>query len=276
MKAIRKINNNVAVCLDAGGNELVAFGKGIGFPKMPYEIENLGMIDRTFYDLDPSQVSLIAEIPEDIFRLAFQVCDMGSRVLHCQVSDSFPLAMADHLCFALKRTREGIIIRNPMRHDIPQLHPDEYRIGTWAVGLLSREYGLLFPADEACNIAMHFINMETMSGRQDREEQFRKILDLVTESVENSMGCILDRDSFSYSRFASHIRYMMERKNRNRPISSDNRRLYQTLKQEYPVVYHCVQSLQQVLSCQMDWVPDEEELLYLMIHINRLVSREGL
>ena len=38
MKAIRKINNNVAVCLDAGGSELISFGKGISFPKMPYEI----------------------------------------------------------------------------------------------------------------------------------------------------------------------------------------------------------------------------------------------
>ncbi|WP_304470951.1 CAT RNA binding domain-containing protein, partial [uncultured Faecalibaculum sp.] len=56
MKAIRKINNNVAVCQDAGGSELIAFGKGIGFPAMPYEIENLDVIDRTFYDLNPSQV----------------------------------------------------------------------------------------------------------------------------------------------------------------------------------------------------------------------------
>ena len=276
MKAIRKINNNVAVCLDAGGSELIAFGKGISFPKMPYEIEDLGSVDRTFYDLDPSQVALISEIPEDIFRLSFQICDRGSRVLHCAVSDSFPLAMADHLSFALKRTREGIIIRNPMKHDIPHLHPEEYKIGTWAVRLLSREYGLMFPPDEACNIALHFINMETMSGRQDREEGFRKTLDIITEAVENGMGCILDRDSFSYSRFASHIRYMLERNSRNQPISSDNRRLYETLKKEYPSVYQCVQSISTLFGQQMDWVPDEEELLYLMIHINRLISREGL
>lgn len=61
MKAIRKINNNVAVCQDAGGSELIAFGKGIGFPAMPYEIENLDVIDRTFYDLNPSQVALISK-----------------------------------------------------------------------------------------------------------------------------------------------------------------------------------------------------------------------
>ena len=39
MKAIKKINNNVAICLDSHNRELVAFGKGIGFPKMPYSIQ---------------------------------------------------------------------------------------------------------------------------------------------------------------------------------------------------------------------------------------------
>lgn len=32
MKAIKKINNNVAICVDSNNKELIAFGKGIGFP----------------------------------------------------------------------------------------------------------------------------------------------------------------------------------------------------------------------------------------------------
>ena len=31
MKVVKCINNNVAICLDDDNNELVAFGKGIGF-----------------------------------------------------------------------------------------------------------------------------------------------------------------------------------------------------------------------------------------------------
>ena len=37
MRVIRNINNNVALCLDGNGNEVVAFGKGIGFKKPPYD-----------------------------------------------------------------------------------------------------------------------------------------------------------------------------------------------------------------------------------------------
>ena len=49
MQVIKKLNNNFAICLDKEGNELVAYGKGIGFPKTPYELTDLSKIDRTFY-----------------------------------------------------------------------------------------------------------------------------------------------------------------------------------------------------------------------------------
>ena len=37
MKVIKNINNNISLCLDSRNNEVVAFGKGIGIPKPPYE-----------------------------------------------------------------------------------------------------------------------------------------------------------------------------------------------------------------------------------------------
>ena len=46
MRVIKKINNNVALCLDNNNHELIAFGKGIGFPKIPYELDDLNKIDR--------------------------------------------------------------------------------------------------------------------------------------------------------------------------------------------------------------------------------------
>lgn len=41
MKIIRQINNNAALALDGNGKELVVLGRGVGFPKMPYELTDL-------------------------------------------------------------------------------------------------------------------------------------------------------------------------------------------------------------------------------------------
>lgn len=52
MKAIKKINNNVAICEDDNKKELIAFGKGIGFPSMPYHITDLSLISMTRTNLN--------------------------------------------------------------------------------------------------------------------------------------------------------------------------------------------------------------------------------
>lgn len=54
MKIIRQINNNAALALDGNGKELVVLGRGVGFPKMPYELTDLSRIERTFYDVNPN------------------------------------------------------------------------------------------------------------------------------------------------------------------------------------------------------------------------------
>lgn len=51
MIAVKKINNKVAVCRDGNQQELIAIGRGIGFPPAPYELTDLSKVDRTFCDV---------------------------------------------------------------------------------------------------------------------------------------------------------------------------------------------------------------------------------
>lgn len=41
MKILKKINNNVVWAVDGNGENLVVFGRGLGFKKTPYELEDL-------------------------------------------------------------------------------------------------------------------------------------------------------------------------------------------------------------------------------------------
>jgi len=54
MKLLRKINNNAAVAQDNRGREMVVLGRGVGFHPMPYELTDLSVVYRTFYDVDRS------------------------------------------------------------------------------------------------------------------------------------------------------------------------------------------------------------------------------
>ena len=61
MKVIKNINNNVSVCLDGDGYEVVVFGSGVGFVKPPSEIP-LEKIQRTFYDINPNYLNVISQL----------------------------------------------------------------------------------------------------------------------------------------------------------------------------------------------------------------------
>lgn len=41
MKILKRINNNTVICVNAKGRELVAIGRGIGFPNGPDESHSI-------------------------------------------------------------------------------------------------------------------------------------------------------------------------------------------------------------------------------------------
>lgn len=66
MIVTKKINNNVAICREGNQRELIAFGKGIGFPQTPYELTDLSKINRTFYNVSSQCIPLLNDIPAEV------------------------------------------------------------------------------------------------------------------------------------------------------------------------------------------------------------------
>ena len=75
MRVLRTINNNVVICLDNNENEVVAFGKGIGFKKKNNDIIELSKIDRTYYKNKTEYVDMIAHISQDILDVSIKIID---------------------------------------------------------------------------------------------------------------------------------------------------------------------------------------------------------
>lgn len=107
MLVIKKINNNVALAQDADGNELVIFGKGVGFPQTPYELEDTSKLQRIFRHIDDSVMASIANISDDLIELAIEVIELAGNELNCELNPNAFLTLADHLQFAAERERGG-------------------------------------------------------------------------------------------------------------------------------------------------------------------------
>lgn len=138
MKIIRQINNNAALALDGNGKELVVLGRGVGFPKMPYELTDLSRIERTFYDVNPQYFGMAADLPRPLVLACAEIAERAEIELDCALNPNLPFTLADHLNFAAERLRKGIEISTPLAYDVRHLYPKETELAKQARELLAQ------------------------------------------------------------------------------------------------------------------------------------------
>lgn len=273
MKVIRNINNNVAVCLDNNNHEVIAFGKGIGFKKAPYEIA-LSQIDRTYYNLEPHYIALLDELPADVMDVTFEIVQKGSSYLKTEFNTVFWFSLCDHINFAIQNMKKGLVLSNPMTNEIRHFYEREMKLGEWAIKHISKRLSVRLPQSEVGNIAMHFINAGQQVKQAEERDDIEHFVDDITDIIESGMNVIIDRDSFSYSRFVTHLKYLLKRSaNLNMP-ESENEKLYESVCEEFPELKKVGEKVKEYIAATLQVEPAKEEILYLMIHINRLCARE--
>lgn len=271
MKAIKRINNNVALCLAKDGKEFIARGKGIGFHEFPYEL-SIKDVEKTYYDVDPIYVSMIDSIPEDVFDLSSEIIDFSSIILDNSLSANVVFTLADHICFAIERNKKNMNIKLPIVHDVEHLFPKEYKIGKESLKLIKKRLGVWLPKDESAYIALHIINAEEQA--RNIENIDNRMVEDIVKIVESEYEIKINTDSVNYSRFVSHLHYLLKRGRDKELIKSENAALFKMTKEAYPKVYECAVKISEYLNKELRFELSDEEVLYLMLHINRLCSRE--
>ncbi|MDE6475734.1 MAG: PRD domain-containing protein [Erysipelotrichaceae bacterium] len=275
MRVIRNINNNVAVCLDDNNHEVIAFGKGIGFHKAPYEIE-LAQIDRTYYNLDSHYIALLNEIPEDIMEVTTEIVAKGSAYLGIEFNATFWFSLCDHINFAIQNAKKGLMISNPMANEIRHLYEKEMLLGKWVVQHIDKKLSIRLPCSEAENLALHFINAMHMTKQSQEKDDKEHFVEDITDMIESEMNIIINRNDFNYARFVTHLKFLLKRSHTLNETFSDNVKMYEQVYDNYPEIQGAIEKIKKYIKMELDIDPSKEELLYLMIHINRLCARDGL
>lgn len=273
MKVIRGINNNVAICVDNHGRELIAFGKGIGFFSESYELEDLSRIDRTFYDIDESHLKLLDEIDKEIFEISANIVDYAGELMDRDYSSNFVFALADHIYFVVDSYKKGLKLKIPFSYDIEYLYDKEKKIGDRAISYINKKLNIKLPQKEAIGIALHFINANKETEVERNVYNEEKIIKNIVQIIEKEYKISIDTKEFNYYRFATHMSHLLKRMEDNKLIESNNNELYKIVKKEYKKTYDCLKKIEKLLNEMLGKSLSEEEKLYLMLHINRICSR---
>jgi len=275
MKLLRKINNNAAVAQDKRGREMVVLGRGVGFHPMPYELTDLSVVYRTFYDVDPQYYEMLSSLPEEALMAAADIAEQAEIALQAELNPNLPFTLADHIAFAQEREKQGIRLATPLHYDVQHLYPQEYELGLQAMETVRLRTGTALPRAEAVNIALHIVNAELEGSDLSSTLAAVEVLDEVTVLVERELGIALDRESYNYARFAMHIQFLVRRLSSGKVMEQGSGKMLSELSAEYPATYRCAQAVAKEIEQRHGWHCSSDEVLYLMLHIYRVQNRQN-
>lgn len=278
MKVIKKINNNVAVGLDGNEREVIIFGKGVGFPHMPYELTDLSRITKTFYDIDRRYYAVLQDIPEDVFLLVSRLVETAKTRISGNLNPNLTFVLADHVNFAADRKKKGIDVGLPYSYELEYQYPELTRIARWFVKNINERMHVSLDKSEVTSITFHFLNAmegEKAEKKPAKGDRTGRVISVVTKIVEDYFQVSVDRNSFHYFRFKNHIKFFVQRKEKGADFSQENEELYENLRTAYPEVAECVARIDGYLEEEFGERCPKEELLYLMIHVKQLYSKES-
>lgn len=267
----KKVSNNIALAKDRNGRPVVVFGKGIGFHKMPYELKDYSLIDRTFYDVDQKDLALLSEISPKVLLVTTRLVDTARERLPLKPGSGLVFSLADHIQFALRRDRDDLHVDIPYSHELEFEHPDVVAVARWMVETLNSLFGSNLERGEATNISMHLLGAlrgeaRSRQGRSDGDE----ILNNAIALIEGAFDISVKRESYDFMRFKRHLFALVERSGDQAPQDATNARLAEAIRAEQPNVWDCALQLGSLCLSDGSRLSDDE-LLYLVIHINRLL-----
>lgn len=274
MKVIKKINNNIAVCKDGNGQELIAFGRGIGFPKTPYELKDLSKIEMTFYKFNQQNISLLQIIPEKVVNVSVRIVKRAQREMSVDFSPNMIFSLADHINFAIDRLKKNQVFDFSLSYDINHLYPQEYKLGQEALKLIYQETKVKLPSEEATGIALHFINSRETDNRNQNIRSTDELLEMTIGKIENYFQIEIDKNSFIFNRFKVHFQYYLDRLRSNKQITNEiSTKLIEDSRVSGPKVYDCTEDIVAAIDEQLEVKSSADECFYLMIYINRLLKQ---
>lgn len=256
------LNNNVAIAEDDNGHACVVFGKGVGFPKAPYELSDESVIRRRFYEFDESLIPMVASLPEEALTAASEIVQEARAQLNCTLNPNLEFTLADHLNFALQRAKNGMTLDNPLESEIRYVYPREVAVGRRGLDIVKRIYCVDLDPSEATAIALHLVNAEGSSeGKGDMNFTIKstEIIDRIVALVESTIERRIDRDSYSYMRFVMHLRFLIAL-------------LLPQVRSEFPEAVACADAVSTYLKEAHGWECSDDELLYLVLHSNQFIT----
>lgn len=272
-------NNVVLVDDDLKNREYILIGKGLGFQKKKGMKVDIDRVEKKFISDDASVkkrlIALAEEVDPDIFDATSEMIGRIEKELGQDLYKYIYLSLTDHIAFAIKRNKEGILVRNSFLHEIKRIYKNEFAAAMLALEYLNERFNVDLNEDEAGFIAIHIVNSyyRGNSDKYDEDINVLKIMKDILNIIRYYYKIDYDEDDLDYDRLVTHVRFFAKRVLLGKKLDDNNDDLLELVKIKYDRAYGCVEKINDYIMNNYSYEIGNDEKLYLILHIDRVTRK---
>ena len=274
MKIKKILNNNVVIVSESeSGKEKIIMSNGLGFKKKVGDtiIESSDQQIFVLSDELYQKYERLTEVSDPrAAEIAEKIISYASEHHKLELGEIIHLTLTDHINGVLKRLNKNLSLSNKMTLEISRIYNLEFQIGCYACQILEETTGMSVPNDEAAFVAMHLINNQVESDIS--ENKVKTTIAFVTDIVkvvESYFHCQYDQYSFSYYRFVTHLKGLINRIYSDKPFQDDEN-LFDIMRKSYPEPARAAEKVVQMILLKYGKDVSTEEKSYLTLYIEKL------
>ncbi|WP_256757687.1 PRD domain-containing protein [Cohnella sp. WQ 127256] len=267
----RIVGNNVVLAKNGTGDELVLFGKGLGFSSKAGATiaSNDERIEKRFRLDDRDKVkqyqSLIEELDPEVLRISENIIVLMESEFQKKVNNKVYLALPSHIQFAVYRLRNNIDIVNPFLYETKISYPKEYEIARQAANMIATAFDIEIPEDEVGFLTFHVYSAVENVSVGELVKFTNLIQELVTE-IETSLSIHIPRSGSGYIRLITHLRFSFERIIQFNAVDNP---FFEDMQQKFKEEYELALKLGKIMEEHLNTEIPKEEIGYLVMHLYR-------
>lgn len=276
MRVAKVFNNNVVLGLDEDDAETVVLGRGIGFQVRPGDEIDPERIETTFRPSAETTAERLAafvdEIPLADIEVTEEIVRAAREALGPHVTRHLLVPLADHISFALWRAAEGVSIEYPLSWEVGSLYPAEVAVGRTALDIIELRRGVRLPDLEAVPLALHLVNAQFGTRDIGATVRMTEVLSETLSIIRSEHETEIDEDSVGVARFVTHLRYLFARERAGGAPRPSGSELSDAVRAARPREYASALRIAALLDERFGWQVDDDEVLYLCLHVSRLTA----
>lgn len=280
MRIVKIYNNNAVETRDNDCREIIVVGCGLAFKKRVGDVIDDSKIQKIFVlsepDVNMKFREFLSYIPLDYLTMGNEIISYIQEKLYIEQSTLLYLSLVDHIYGAVKRYQNGIEVKNVMLWDIRRFYSEEYEAGCHILEIVEKYTGVRLSGDEAGFFAFHIAEARMNENALDMQ----RITDIMAELsniVKYHFQVEFNQESVYYYRFVAHLKFFAQRLVSGKLYEQDDQdELLDTIRKKYVNSYKCVEKIEAFVKSRYSYTLSSDEMLYLTIHVERIIYKSNL